>query len=339
MTVAAEYFASFCLAQDGDASSEIEALDRLGKSCDECLRYWEIVYVAAESSRQSILAATGSLARARNLRVVLVNDDASYYRRRLVAASEAIGDVVTLTSLGELQDVDPIEFAAQAIATDQIVIARRSGSPRVFPLAHWLLSTISRYRVSPQDLRTIALPRSRLVALLARPTASIDLRFEAKRGGMQFVRRAVVMHTAREKSSLMHRFELAAELLSTSAARFLKAYSVLSLLGFLLAGAYGLYAVAVIFMKANVQPGWFSTAIAQSGSVSFLALGSAIFSLGLSRVAERMEASVQQTIIDEIGNTSAFNHIGRLNVEVESPDVEAGAPSLEAGRRYSASVT
>src|SRR5882762_1619936 len=132
MSAAADFFASFCLVQEGEICDDIGALRILASSCATRLEYWEIIYVASGSARQAISAATDSPILAKNLRVLLVSDDASYYRRRLIAAAEAIGDVVTLTSLNELQVLDPISFAKEAAARDRITIAHRVGSGREF---------------------------------------------------------------------------------------------------------------------------------------------------------------------------------------------------------------
>ena len=94
------------------------------------------------------------------------------------------------------------------------------------------------------------------------------------------------------EAGLKQRLELLAEIISTSAARFLAIFALVSVLVSALAASYGVYAVAVILLRDNVQAGWFSTAIALSGSAAFLSLGLAVIALGIANIVERMDGGV-----------------------------------------------
>jgi len=313
-----EYLASFCLAQESDFGAEVDAICALDQLCGQSLQYWEIVYVVGEYHRLGIQALAGKLATIKNLRIVIVRDATSYYRRRVIAASEAIGDVIVLTAFNEMSKADIIAFAKEAMADNRIVIGRNMESRWLFPTFHWILGLISRYRVDARDLKTIAVPRNRLVGILARPTAAIDLRFEPKRGIDPYVRRPVRLSNSVGEAGLKRRLELLVEIISTSAARFLAAYAFASLIVSIISACYGVYAVAVIFTLDNIQPGWFSTAIAQSGSVTFLALGLAVIALGIANIVDRMDGGPHDAIIDEIGNISFYERVHDLNVEITS---------------------
>lgn len=314
-----EHFASFCVVEAGDVDPDLEAIRGLAAACETRLRYWEILYVAGESTRDAIMAKGGTLADIRNLRVLIVSDDASYYRRRLVGAAEAIGDVVTLTAAGEMRTIDVIALAEEALAGNQVILANRGRQGAVFPVFHWFLSVVSAYRVSPRDMKTIALSRARLVALLARPSAAIDLRFEAKRGVFPYARKSVTPPTDADEGGIGRgigrRFEFFAEIVATSTPRVLKMFAMLSLVVLALAGLYGLYAIGVWLTQPGVQRGWFSTALIQSGSVAFIAMSFTVLSLGVARIAERLDGAVKGVIIDEIGNIDFFDGVDDLNVE------------------------
>lgn len=321
----AEYFASFCVVQSGDVAAELAAIARLANDCDGRLRYWEILYVAADSARPEIQAVGASLAATRNLRIVMVSNDASYYRRRLVGAAEAIGDVVVITTPDEMRSIDVIGFAEQAMRGDQVLMARRSGRRPLLPVFHWFLTLVSPYRVSARDLHTIAVSRARLVDILARPTAAIDLRFEPKRGAFAYHRRVVDAPRLGSSVGISRRFEFFVEIIATSTPSILKAFSVLALIVLGFALLYGLYAVGVYLVKSDIQPGWFSTAVIQSGSVSFLALSFAVVALGIARIAERMDGGVKGVITDELANTNFFDRLDDRNVEVQSETVSRAA--------------
>jgi len=316
MPNAPDYFVSLCLAQENSVARELEAISVLARTCGRHLKYWEIVYVIGESDRSAIHRALDGLAAIKNLRIVLVRDAVGYYRRRVVAATEAIGDVVVLTSFNELAAVDVTAFAAAAAKNDQVVIGRRAGSNSIRFFTHWLIGRVCNHRVNDRDLKTIALPRSRLVPILLRPTASIDLRFEPKRGVARYLRKELRLTSTGGEAGLRQRLDLLTEIIASSAARFLNAIAVLSGLVFAFAVSYAIYAVAVMLLRDNVQPGWFSTAIVQSGSTAFVSLGLAVIALGIATIVDRIEGGVRQDFVDELGNISLNDRAHDLNVEI-----------------------
>src|SRR5262249_36819521 len=147
-----DFFVSLCLAQEGDVARELDGIAALAEACDQNLKYWEIVYVIGESFRSSIETLINGSTNIKNLRVVLVRDAAGYYRRRLIAASEAIGDVVVVTSLNEAAEINVLGFAAAAVASDQVVLGRRIGRSSLRSAIHWVVGRISNHRVDDRDL-------------------------------------------------------------------------------------------------------------------------------------------------------------------------------------------
>lgn len=303
---------SLCLMEEGRIEDELGALVALTARCEARLRYWEILYVLREQNRPLIEAAAERLSGIRNLRIIVVNRSVNFYRGRELAASEAIGDVVVVSAFNEALELDLPALAEQALRSGEIVIARREGldlSP-----VHWVLRMLSPYRVASTDLKTIALPRLKLAGILVRHTSAIDLRFEAKRGGDRYVRK-VVPFSGRSRDGLIgRRIDLALEIVSSSAPRFLKGYALLSLAVVGLSVCYGIYAVLVYLTSYDVQPGWFSNALVQSGSVGYLALGFSIVALGLARLTEQLGERTRSSIVDEIGNINFFANTEKLNV-------------------------
>lgn len=316
----AGFLASFCLVEEQGVAEEMPKIAALAAKVAASFKYWEIVYVVGEHARPEVNAAASQIAAIRNLRIVLVNEDISYYRRRVVAASEAIGDVVALSSFEELDAVDLLTLAIRAYETGDVWMGR---SPRssVLPFFHAMLAAVSTYRVNSADLKSIALPRARLEGLLARPTATLDLRFEPKRGGLVYRRQtATAKPDKHRRSAIAERYELAAELVANSAPRFLKGYAALSIVVVLGSIAYAGYAVETIIFVQDVAPGWFSTAIVQAGSVAFVAGGVAIICLGAAEIYERIQGRSRYTVADEISNTSYFDQTKDINVDVEVQD-------------------
>lgn len=312
-----DHLVSYCFASEGEVAADLHAIAAFAATCADRVRYWEILYIVSEQQRGGVAASAALVTANKGLRILLVQPDTSYYRRRAIAAAEAIGDVVVLCSLGELAAVDPIALGEEAWAGNIILQARKGGRPGWPGLVQPLLAMISQYRVSAADLRSIALPRAALVEILGRPTAAIDLRFEPRSAPRRYARKPVASIPPRRGLSSDGRLAFLAEIVSASAPRFLRAYAAVSAGVFVAAFAYAVYVVIVMLTFTAVQPGWFTTNIVQSGSVGFLALGFVVFSLGLARLIELGAAGPAQGIVDEIGSVSFFDRAPDLNVEAQ----------------------
>lgn len=309
-----DYFVSFCFVHKASVKAELAAIAELDDLAEKRLQYWELIYVVGEATRQVLEAAANELVKRRNLRVVLVRDQLGYYTKRMIAANEAIGDVVVLSSFDEISAGEVIALSHMAMSSKRVVLARLPSGKRS-KLFYRLIGLVSDFRVDARDLKVIALPREALSSILTRPTAPLDLRFEPKRGLASYVRREIEMSSANPHTSLSERLELLAELFSASAARFLSAFALVSTLAAAVAAAYGIYAIAVISFATNVQPGWFSQAIALSGTTSFLSFGLAVIALGIASLINRADRSSKNEVVEEIGKIAVYNPVDKLNVE------------------------
>lgn len=323
-----DFLASLCLpAEGGSVADEIAAIAALARDCSERLRYFEIVYVLDERSRSAVEACARQVAVIPNLRILFVRNDATFYKRRTIGAREAIGDVVAIGSFAELGRVDLPALAADSFRTDEVLLAQRAGTAGPSPV-YALLRAVASHRINSRDMRSIALPRTRLLQALARESAAIDLRFEPKRGET-YVRVPVTRAGGPPPRGNAHRLQLLAEIVSGASSAYLRAYALLSLFAFLAAIAYGLYAIVVVTTFRHVEPGWFTTNFIQSGSIAFLAIGFAIFALGLARLLEQRERGSTLGIVEEVGNVNFFRAAPELNVDMGRAEPE-GIADLEA---------
>lgn len=314
-----DYLASFCFVDEGDIAAELTRLSELAEVLEQQYQYFEIIYVVAERHRPLIERTANLISNVRNLRILLVNNDINFYRRRAVAASEGIGDVLVLSAISDLHLLNVAELADRAFETGEIVMARRTKGGPILPVWYWVMAAISPYRVNARDMRTLALPRRQLTEMLGRPTLGIDLRFEAKKSIYNFTRSAVDAKAPLFGGpNLRERMELLGELVTVSAPRLLKLYAALSFLTSGLAMLYVLYAVVLVLIQSTLVPGWFTTALAQGGSVAFLALGFCLVSLGLADVIERVSGRTRNAIVDEIANINFFRGQQDLNVELHN---------------------
>src|SRR5262249_3384926 len=178
-------------------------------------------------------------------------------------------------------------------------------------LLHWVLTLITPYRIEDRNSHTIALPRTKLNALASRPTFTLDLRYEPKYGDdSNTSTRVKIGPTKARHSPIADRFELLEELVFTSAPRMLRTYAIVSSVVTFLAFLYGLYAVGIVLFKPDVQRGWFSTAIVQSGSVGFIAIGMAGIAIGLAEITPRWAGSSGYgENVNEIAHINFFSRV------------------------------
>jgi len=314
-----DFLVSIGLVQEGSIADDLKKLENLSQQVADRFHYSEIVYAVSERFHSSLSAEASTISKIRNLRIIIISNDISFYRRRVLIASEAIGDVVVLSSFRELDHISVADIAEEIFETGDIILTRRSRRRIAMPVFHAILSAVSKYKVSSRDMRTIGIARTSLGKILNAPTATVDLVFEPKQGNENYKRQKVDYPTSlQSRSTMADRFELVSELVTNSAPRILRGFAILSTLVVFLAVAYAIYAGTVLLTVDNVQEGWFSTAIVQSGSVGFIAMALGLLCLGLAGIYDRLRGSDEGLIRDEISNTSFFDRTTDLNVEVEN---------------------
>lgn len=310
-----EHLASFCIVGDREDGLP-EGLAALVKRLADQNTHYEVLLVVGESHRSKLVAAGRELAALANLRILIVADGTSPYRRRRIAAAEALGDVVVITDPEEATRLDLTAFAREALTNGRIVMGARARARAGFLALHGPLRLLTGYRVDTRDLRTLALPRTSLTRVLARPTAGIDLRFEAKRTPERYVRKVVDGSLKNDRLLRGRRIALLVELISASGPRFLKGFALVSLFTLAAAIVYAAYAVGALLLVEDIQPGWFTISMALSSLTAFLSLWAAIGSLAQARVIELLDSRQRDEVIEELGAVSFFRQADPMNVAI-----------------------
>lgn len=313
-----DFLASVCVIENVSPQTTLTALTELSHVLQHHFRYWEIVYLIGPEQRDLLNSVKGQLSGIKNLRVIVCSEAAKSYEKRLIAASEAIGDVVALTDGNLCGAVNIEKKLIESYASNEVILVTRD-TVRWFAPISAALSLISIHRINADDTRTMILPRERLNIILTRSTSAIDLRFEPKNPPFRY-RRLVTAEAEYANgifNNLQRKFELLSLIVMSSASRYLKAFSAASLFVVFFAIMYGLYAVAVFAFVGQVQPGWFSTAIVESGSVAFIASSVAVMCLALASIYEQIQKGTDERVISELTNTDFYAEESNKNVEVE----------------------
>lgn len=324
-----DYLASICIVNERNVGATVTLLAELETTLSKNFRYFEIIYVLAESMRDQLNDLVDLIERMPNLRILLTDDNISFYQQRAIAAAEAIGDVVALVDLADLHDVGIVEQIHEAKVRNLVLIGWR-GSRRAGGLAYRALSLLSRHSITANASRTIILSRDRLNAILARERASLDLRFEPRGGQVRYIPFELT-GKAGSSTRLAHRYELLTEVLRTGAPRYLKIYAVTGFAVALAAALYGAYAIGVVLTRDHVQEGWFSTAFILAGAMGFISMGMSILAIALAAVLESATGNSDRVILDEMSNISFFDQLTDRNVEIDTGDMPKNAKSTADG--------
>lgn len=302
------------VVDENEPSRSIPRLAEVIEKLTSAFQYFEVLYVVGERFRGELEAMAEQISGLTNLRIILTSEGTHYYHRRLIAAREAIGDVVSLLDLDELGVEELAEKMGESKDRNE-VLAGRHLAQLPGGWTYRLLSLASHYIITAQAARTIIFPREWLNALLARRTAVLDLRFQARLPLTRY-RHFDIVKKPKKDSGFSGRYELMNEIMLCDAPRYLKGYAVLGFLVVLGAIAYIAYAVAVIALRRHVQAGWFSGAVVEAGSTAFIVLGMSLISLALVTALDILQATSNRIVVAELSNTNFFNKASRRNVEV-----------------------
>ena len=302
----------------GDTAS-FDEIAELARNVDNRFRFREIIVVIDESQREAYLPL---VQRVDNLRLFTVRDGTGFYRRRMIAADEAIGDVVLMTSVLELSHVDPVAMITRAADDQCAVLATRSTRLADHTLAAPLiaLGRIAGFRVSLRNLQSLAVPRTLINQLLAHPDPDLALRFPPSdlHIPLEFFPAATTSLDLREVGQLARRLALMQKLLVYVAPSLLKAVSLTSALLALLGLIYAMYVVVVWIVLDDIAPGWLTLSIMLSLTALFLGISILGLSLGMQQLLIRSSRDDFDGVSTEINRIDLFGQVAsELNVELE----------------------
>lgn len=309
-----DIFVSVCFS-DLISANSFDEISNLAKSVALKYRYWEILIVVDAAAAQDFQPLMQAV---ENIRMIKVRTGVQPYQRRVIAALEAIGDIVLLSSVHEIQALNLVDMIEQARRENSVVIGIREQSTMLNP-AILALGNISGFRATARDMASAAYPRTLLNRLLAHPDRQLVLRFLPRDSTIPVINVATVTGPqTRTIKDIGRRIGLIQRLLVNAAPRVLALVSILAAVTAITAFFFALYAVGVWVSLDTIQPGWLTTSLAISLTTSFL--GVAIFGLssGLQKLIELVSPEPMQDVIGEESSGDLFGQvIHELNVEVE----------------------
>jgi len=258
-----------------------------------------------------------------NLRLFLVREGLSSYSERVVASSEAIGDVVLLAGAEQFDTLDHIAMIEAAADQGRIIVGLRAeprGFNRALSLALALAGRVAGFRAGLRDGPTIALPRTLLNQLLDHSDPDLALRFVPRDPAFPTSRVAASPATTapREKRAAARRIGLIQKLVVHMAPLVLGVVTVISGLLTCLGLFYAVYVLGVWVLKPSVEPGWLTISVMLSLTTTFL--GTSIFglSVGLQRLLAMLRRGNIDNVAQEVNRIDLFGQVAsELNIDLD----------------------
>lgn len=318
-TLREDVLVSVCLADIPASSASFDAVAAMAQELDARFRFREIVVIADESRRDDYAAL---LDRVDNLRLFTVRDGTAFYRRRVIAADEAIGDVVLMTNLAELAHVDFIAMILSAADEQHAVQAMRASGVmhRTLAAPFIALGQMSGFAVGLRDLQTLAVPRTLLNQLLAHPEPDLALRFPPRdiRLPLTFATAPFDMPRMRERGQNKRRLALLQKLLVYVAPSLLMVVTFASALLALMGFFYAIYVLGVWMFVEDIASGWLTLSGMLSLTAFFLGVSIMGLSLGLQQLLARADRNDFDGVATETNRIDLFSKVSsELNVDLE----------------------
>jgi hypothetical protein len=313
-----DFLVSIVLADAAEVAPYREVLLPLSQRLASAFQFWEIVIAIPEAGEIETSAFVSALKGIPNLRILQVSEAGSFYRRRLAGVTEAIGDVVLLSTLDEIELVDLASLSCDIYLSNSIFILTREQSSSVASAAFAdLLASLSGYRVNTRDSLTIGFPRTALEHTLSRPDAEILLRFEPLSGVLKFNRLPLPgKQPARRWQDWRRRLALVGAMMTSAGPRILRMIALVAFFVACIALLYASYAVLVWLFKPDVAPGWLTSSLIQSLTSFLLGISVSAICMGLVRVLDLLLDLERYAIVDEINTVDLIGRIKSTNVEL-----------------------
>lgn len=310
---------SVCFGDLPADAATLEGVAELARQLDARFRFREIIVVTEEARQDALLGLVQQVA---NLRLFTVRNGTPFYRRRVIAADEAIGEVVMIANATELPHLNPVAMIEQAAEQQQIVLAARTTGLVDRTLARPLvaLGRLAGFKVSLHDLQTMVMPRTLLNQLLAHPDPDLALRFPPRdvRIPLAFLSASLDMPTHRQSGQNKERLALLQRLIVYIAPRLLMSVTLSSAFLAIMGLLYAFYLVGAWIIVDNLEPGWLTLSAMLSLTALFLGISIMGLSLGLQQLLTRAENGGFDDVASEINRIDLFGQVAsQLNVDVE----------------------
>lgn len=320
---------SACFSELSASPATFARLRELAATLDRAYRFREIILVVDDTEREAFLPLLREVA---NVRLFVVRRGTEYYDRRVIAAEEAIGDLVILGHLEEVAAIDVLAFLAYAEVENAVTLAFRPERKPFKRLIAWPLIALGKFagfNVDPSEWQSIAVPRTLLNLLLAHDEPRLALRFPPRdpRLPREWFRTGASIASRNAFTGLGRRLALLQSLLVYLTPVILSVVAMASGLLTLLGLAYAAWIVGAVLLVDNLAPGWLTTNAMLAVSAVFMGFSMLGLSLGLQHLLKQQRRLKCDLVPEEVNRIDLFQQVAfDLNVVLESETPAVSPP-------------
>jgi len=326
-----DVFVSIGVTGSLDRPEHPAALLDLTRRIDRHFRFWELLLVSEADAKDTHQFAIASLP---HLRLLKVRAGTSVYHQRMCIAREAIGNIVLMSCVDEIDQVTVPDLIDMAERTLSIVVLRRRETT-LFNPALVAFGRSAGFRVDLRDTLTTVYPRALLDRVMQHPDVPLALRFPPVDTNLPLTivpceATRVLTGSAIARSG--YRLNILRQLLVSSAPRVLSIIELISVLVTIAAMMFAIYAVIVWLTFDTVQPGWFSMSLLLSMVAMFLSASIFALAMGLERLLVLVRDDFSDELLEEVNSIDVFKPVMReLNIDLGASLAEARAASAARG--------
>ena len=311
---------SVCLPETSVVDQSFNKFNALVRMLNTKFRFLEIIIVN-EAGSESFLPRMHGLD---NMRLLEVQPGSSYYLKRVLAADEALGDIVLIIDIDEVTGSEALQMIDEALKSNGSVIAQRKlpdkGS-RFLSLLLTMVGRVAGFLVDNNTLRTIAFPRAHLNQFLLHYDPTLALRFPPQTPAftISFFDCSGEVTTRTSRYEFKQRLELLNKLFVYMAPSLLVFVSLSALVLVILGILYGLYTLGAWIVLDKLALGWFTTSVMLSVTAIFMGLSILGISLGLQYILNQNKKTSRTSLVRDVNHFDLFNKVGSdLNVEIDN---------------------
>lgn len=312
---------SVCFATPIAKTQTFETIRKIAEALDQTYRFREIILVVEAHEKEAFLTLVQEVS---DVRLFVVRKGTEYYERRVIAAEEAIGDLVLIAQEDEIAQMDVREFLDHAEQSNAIALANCGKSRPVKTLLSWpfiALGRLAGFAVYPSDFQSIAMPRTLLNHILAHDEPRLALRYPPRDPRLPLSSYKAPKDVASRGAfkDLGRRMQLLQTLLVYLTPIILSVVAISSTILTLVGFAYAAWIVGAVLMVETLAPGWLTTNTMLAVSAVFMGVSTLGLSLGLQHLLRQQARDKGERVSEEVNRIDLFGKVAvDLNVELES---------------------
>ncbi len=314
---------SVCFATPRPSSKTFATIRKVAETLDTQFRFREIILIVETHEREAFLPLVEEVS---DVRLFLVRKGTEYYERRVIAAEEAIGDLVLIAQEDEVAALDVLAFLECAESANAIAIASQDKQRPFKALLSWpfvALGRLAGFAVYPSDWQSTAMPRTLLNHILAHDEPRLALRYPPRDPRLPLASFVADKNVTSRGAfnDFGRRMQLLQTLLVFLTPIILSVVAISSSILTLVGLAYAAWIIGAVIVVDSLAPGWLTTNTMLAVSAVFMGVSTLGLSLGLQHVLRQQSRSRGERVSEEVNRIDLFGKVSAdLNVELEGHD-------------------